>query len=270
MRRITSRNATDLHDVAGTRRIEAAAAARLAPHALMGRAGAAVARLALALAPHARCIWIACGPGNNGGDGLVAATELHRLGARPIVTLLGSDDRRPPDAAAALARAREAGVRFSDAPPAEFDLSIDALLGIGAARPIEGDMASWLIRMRSAASPLLSIDVPSGLDADTGHSLQRALHGEMHRAGPRHCLSLLTLKPGLFTADGRDLAGEVWLDSLDTTCDEAAPVARLGVARPVRGRLHASHKGSYGDVAVIGGAPGMAGAAWLAAAAALH
>ena len=65
-----------LQDVAATRRIEAATQATLAPHTLMQRAGLAVAQLALAIAPHARCIWLACGPGNNGGDGLEAAMHL--------------------------------------------------------------------------------------------------------------------------------------------------------------------------------------------------
>ena len=81
--------AAPLFDIAATRRIEAAAAAALPAHTLMPRAGTAVARLALALAPHARCVWIACGPGNNGGDGLEAAMQLRQWGANPVVTWLG-------------------------------------------------------------------------------------------------------------------------------------------------------------------------------------
>ena len=95
-----------LHDTAGTRRLEQTAAAVLPPHTLMQRAGLAVARLARALAPHARSVWIACGPGNNGGDGLEAAALLAAQGLRVTVTWLGQEDRLPADARASLARAR--------------------------------------------------------------------------------------------------------------------------------------------------------------------
>jgi hydroxyethylthiazole kinase-like uncharacterized protein yjeF len=268
MRRITSCTVSPLFDVAATRRMEQAQAALLPPHALMQRAGLAAARFAMALAPHARTVWIACGPGNNGGDGLEAAANLQRRGFAPIVTWLARDDKVPADAKASLARARAAGVRFADSPPASWDLAIDALLGIGASRAPEGVMADWLGRMNAASAPLLSIDVPSGLDSDTGRLAMEAVAPPAGSA--RHCLSLLTLKPGLFTAQGRDAAGEVWFDDLGCGAGSEAPAAWLAGAPPLRPRLQASHKGSYGDVAVIGGAPGMAGAALLSASAALH
>ncbi|MGJ7579173.1 NAD(P)H-hydrate dehydratase [Variovorax sp. RHLX14] len=273
MQRITSASAADLFDIAGTRQIEQPAAAALPPHTLMRRAGLAVARLAMALAPHAETIWIACGPGNNGGDGLEAAAQLRLHGFSPVVTLVGEEARLPPDAAASLLRAREAGVAFATSPPAQWELAIDALLGIGTTRPPEGHLADWLERMHSGLAPVLGVDVPSGLNADTGRIAATTSRTMSSPRAPRFCLSLLTLKPGLFTADGRDAAGEVWFDDLG--CDQAIPttvtaIARLsGTPAPVM-RLHASHKGSYGDVAVIGGAPGMAGAAWMAASAALH
>lgn len=271
MHRITTDLEVDLFDVAVTRRIERHAAAALPPHTLMRRAGSAVARLTLALAPHARRIWIACGPGNNGGDGLEAAAQLRRRGVDidVVVTWLGDARRLPPDAAASLQRAREAGAAFVADPPADFDLAIDALLGIGASRPPEGAMADWLRRMD--AGPVLCVDVPSGLDADTGRMTadMPAAASDAPKAR-RHCLSLLTLKPGLFTAHGRDAAGEVWFDDLACLTGDETPVARLSGAPPQRARAHATNKGSYGDVAVVGGAPGMAGAPVLSATAALH
>ncbi|MEJ8847381.1 NAD(P)H-hydrate dehydratase [Variovorax rhizosphaerae] len=269
MQRVTSSTVADLFDVAGTRSLEHAAAATLPPHTLMQRAGLAVARLAMALAPHARTVWIACGPGNNGGDGLEAAAQLKQRGFAPVVTWLGDADRAPPDARASLERARAAGVVFDASPPAAWDLAIDALLGIGASRPPDGVMAQWLRSMNAGAAPVLSVDVPSGLDADTGR-VSADLMPSRHQGGRRFCLSLLTLKPGLFTAQGRDAAGEVWLDDLGCESSAATPAGRLAGTPPPRARWHASHKGSYGDVAVIGGAPGMAGAALLAASAALH
>ena len=273
MQRITSASVADLFDVAGTRQIEQAAAALLPPHTLMQRAGLALSRLAMAVVPHAGTIWVACGPGNNGGDGLEAAAQLRLRGFAPVVTLAYDEARLPSDAAASLLRAREAGVTFAAAPPAHWDLAVDALLGIGATRPPEGALADWLDRMHTGAAPVLSVDVPSGLDADTGRRARTAATPGYSRPAPRFCLTLLTLKPGLFTADGRDAAGEVWFDDLG--CDPAiataaASVARLSGAPAPVVRRHASHKGSYGDVAVIGGAPGMAGAAWMAASAALH
>ncbi len=279
MHRITSETACDLFDIAATRRIEVAHAAALPAHTLMQRAGLATARLAMAIAPHARTIWIACGPGNNGGDGFEAACELQRRGFAPILTFCGNEARLPPDAKASLQRARGAGVVINDEPPAQHDLAIDALLGIGSTRAPDGTMAVWLARMQAAEAPILSVDVPSGLNADTGVLTANAVGTPFddlqattntHKIAPRYCLSLLTLKPGLFTAQGRDAAGEVWFDDLDCHTAIEPPIARLAGDVLSRPRAHASHKGTYGDVAVIGGAPGMVGAALLAASAALH
>ncbi len=264
MDRITPGRAWPLFDIDATRRLEQATAAGLPPHTLMQRAGLAVARLALALAPHARTMWVACGPGNNGGDGLEAAAWLRQWGKPVVVTWLGDEARAPADALASLARARAAGVAFADEPPPSPGLAIDALLGIGAQRPLEGRGAAWSAHMAAcraqAGMPVLAVDLPSGLDADTGHGVS---------VQATHTLSLLTLKPGLFTAQGRDAAGQVWLDDLDVATQEP-PVAHLSPAPLARSRPHDSHKGSWGDVAVVGGAPGMTGAALLAARAALH
>lgn len=279
MHRITAETACNLFDIAATRRREVVHAAALPPHTLMQRAGLATARLAMAIAPHARIIWIACGPGNNGGDGFEAACELQRRGFAPVVTFCGDEAHLPVDATASLRRARHAGVVIVDEPPAQHDLAIDALLGIGSTRAPEGKMSAWLQRMRAASAPLLSIDVPSGLDADTGAfaadastapSTNKRASKNTSGVSSHHCLSLLTLKPGLFTAEGRDAAGEVWFDDLGCASAEEAPIARLAGKPLSMPRAHASHKGSYGDVAVIGGAPGMVGAALLAASAALH
>ncbi len=275
-----------LYSAANTRSIEQAAAAQLPPHTLMQRAGLAVARLACAVAPHAQTIWVACGPGNNGGDGLEAAMHLQQWGRQPVVTWLGSEAHCPPDARASLLRARAAGVAFATEPPAQCDLAIDALLGTGTTKPLTGQIADWLLHMRRSALAVLCIDVPSGLQADTGcyADPENATNSIASKpvntpANNLFCLSLLTLKPGLFTADGKDAAGQVWLDDLGLSelpvlLDAAltAPTAWLaGLDRAAPPpRLQASHKGSFGDVAVIGGASGMTGAALLAARSALH
>ena len=196
---IDAGTAWPVHDVAATRAIERQALQLVPPHTLMQRAGQAVARLALAVAPGARTIWIAAGPGNNGGDGLEAAACLQAMGKSPIVTWMGDPARASSDTTAAWQRARDAGVVFAPKPPADPDLCVDALLGIGAGRAPEGRMADWIDAMGRSGAPVLAVDVPTGLDADTGDA-----PGPHVRAN--HTLSLLTLKPGLFTAMGRDAA----------------------------------------------------------------
>jgi hydroxyethylthiazole kinase-like uncharacterized protein yjeF len=267
MKRIRPGPPQPLHDVASTRRIESDAQSVLPPHALMQRAGEAIARLARAAVPHARHVWIACGPGNNGGDGLEAAHHLRRAGLAVSVTWLGSPENTPADALMAWRRLSTTGISIAERPPASADLCIDALLGIGARRPPEGEMAAWIQHMHMLGSPILSVDVPSGLDADTGQPVGNA-EGLFVRA--RHVLSLLTLKPGLFTARGRDAATNVWFDELGVAVSPSAATAWLAGAPACEPREHASHKGTRGDVVVVGGAPGMSGAAWLAGLAALH
>jgi hydroxyethylthiazole kinase-like uncharacterized protein yjeF len=256
-----------LHGVDQTRYLEQSAALNLPPHALMQHAGLAVARLAMAIAPHAQHIWVACGPGNNGGDGLEAARHLQQWGKHCVVTWLGDGEHAPTDTAAAYQKLLGAGMSIQAAPNGTFDLCIDALLGIGGQpREPKGLMADWIRQINSSSAPVLSVDIPTGLHADTGQTNLLSVKAS-------HTLSLLTLKPGLFTAQGRDTAGSIWFDTLGVescTLKAVAPLACLN-ARPAASiRLHATHKGSYGDVAIIGGAPGMTGAALLAASAALH
>jgi ADP-dependent NAD(P)H-hydrate dehydratase / NAD(P)H-hydrate epimerase len=260
-----------LHDAQQSRRIETAVAAALPPHTLMQRAGLSVARLALAIAPHAQRIWIAAGPGNNGGDGLEAAMHLRGAGKDVQVSLAGDPSKMPVDAAASFRRAADAGVAIgeSTSAPDDVDLAIDALLGLGATREPEGAMALLVRTLNATSCPRLAVDLPSGLSADTG-----VLLGPL-AVRATHTLALLSLKPGLFTAMGREQAGALWFDDLGCTNEAAAvpPRAQLGDAdsarhlRPARG--HAGHKGGYGDVIVVGGAPGMSGALTLAARAAL-
>jgi hydroxyethylthiazole kinase-like uncharacterized protein yjeF len=258
--------ATDwpLHDAGATRRAEAAAAATQPRPPLMERAGLAVARLTQALAPHAPAVRVWAGPGNNGGDGLVAARLLRAAGRRVLVCLLADPRKLPADAQAALQGAQQAGVVISETllpPGASDDAHIDALLGLGATRAPDGAVAAAINAINAQGGVRLGVDIPSGLHPDTGACL-----GE-HAARCTDTLALLTVKPGCYTGAGRDHAGRVWFDDLGVAAGPAS--AWLSGARVRPTREHASHKGSYGDVAVIGGAPGMVGAAWLAARAAL-
>lgn len=251
-----------LFDNATTRLLEQSASLVLRPHSLMQRAGLAVARLAMAIAPHANVIWIPCGPGNNGGDGYEAARHLRLWGKCPVVTSLGNTMHLPKDADAARKGALEAGVCFSDSMPNQYDLCIDALFGIGRIRPFDATCSAWIQHINYCPAPVLAIDVPSGLDADTGSGGSLCINADV-------TLSLLTLKPGLFTADGREASGDVWFDDLGIAQPTSA-YAQLGGPLLPPSRAHNTHKGSYGDVTIIGGSPGMTGAALLAGRAALH
>jgi ADP-dependent NAD(P)H-hydrate dehydratase / NAD(P)H-hydrate epimerase len=265
---INSQALWPLHNAESTQRLERQAKAILPFHTLMQRAGLATAQLAMAIAPHARIVWIACGPGNNGGDGLEAAIHLQAWGKQAVVTWLKDATDLPADARHAWHRAQAAGVALCEHPPKKFDLAIDALLGIGATRPPQDVMAKWLRIMQTSTAPVLCVDMPTGLLADTGEWLG-APHTYLANSQV-HTLSLLTLKPGLFTSDGRDASGQVWFNNLgvDTISDATAWLQqRLAVQGP---RPHNSHKGSFGEVSIIGGARGMSGAAMLAGLAALQ
>lgn len=274
-----------LYGSASTRHIEQAALGLRPSPSLMQRAGQACAQLARALAPHARQAWVLCGPGHNGGDGLVAAAHLAAHGWAVTVTWLGQEQGASHDILQALQQARHSPLRWSQEPPhlGPQDIIIDALLGLGlragAANP---RITTLLQHCHASPAHYLAVDLPSGLDADSGQWLAdyapAAGAGALPHAS-RHTLSLLTLKPGLFTAQGRDAAGPVWLDDLGLPAlalPLPPPDAWLAGPPPPRAlRSHASHKGSAGDVLVLGGqglhhGAAMGGAALLAAMAALH
>ncbi len=261
---------------AQVRAIEQEAASSLSPHQLMHRAGAGVARLVRARFPHARRIVVLAGPGHNGGDGLVTAALLTRPGMEVTVMLLGhaaARDRLPPDAAWALGLARAAGIRVVDwdgardtTVLADADLVIDALLGIGLRRPPSGDIAEAMRAVSLAPAPVLAVDVPSGIEADTGHAPGACIRATV-------TVTMLVSKPGLFTALGAAAAGEIWLDDLEVATAAPEPCASLFGAAQARAAFPAlaaaPHKGARGGVHIFGGAAGMDGAAMLAARAAL-
>lgn len=274
-----ARQALAIRDIAATRALERAAANQLPPHALMERAGLAVARLACAVAPGARRVAVAVGPGNNGGDGLVAARLLHAAGLQVDAVLCRDPADMPSDARRAYDLALAAGTtmrRLREGEPAgpwvtrPPDLLVDAMLGIGAARAPEGNLADLWQCVLNCPAPRLAVDLPSGLNADA----RTSPHGDSRFRVPAatHTLALLSLKPGYFTGVGRDLIGTLWLDRLVAQPTEDGATARLWppADRPVRTRTHASHKGTHGTVIAVGADDGMLGALVLAATSALR
>ena len=238
---------------------------------LMERAGAAAAELAGTLASETGGpVLVLAGPGNNGGDALVAARRLLAQGFRIAVVSRAGAGRLPPDAARAWAGWREAGgTILAEIPTStEFSLVIDGLFGVGLQRDVAGEEARWIDQANEMACPKLALDVPSGLDADSGRIRGRALHAD-------HTLTFLGLKPGLLTADGPDCAGILHLDPLGV--DQVALPATPGIAlnglaprHRLPPRTRNSHKGQFGHVGVVGGARGMVGAGLIAGRAALQ
>lgn len=267
---LSSAAAWPLHDTISTRQIEAQRLLQWPHGRLMAWAGRRVARWALSQVPHAQRVWVAAGPGGNGGDGLHAARHLVELGRQVVITLHSAQRELKPETDAALRLALDAGCVLAQQPPQGWaDLVVDALLGLGASRPLDSSIAAAVGAINDQSSPSLSIDLPTGLNADTG----QLLGGDWIRA--QATLTLLTLKPGLFMGHGRDAAGSIWFDPLDDTplgsavAPSAFTVSHAFWARQPLRRSHASHKGRFGDVIVLGGAPGMVGALRLAAHAAL-
>lgn len=228
------------------------------------QAGSVLARLTLALHPHARHIWLCCGPGRNGLDGWHAARILKAHGKTVSVTSLGS---LPVD----LSDLHDS---VQPTPPQEFDLAVDALFGIGLNRSISASEAAGqlIIRMHSSSRPLVFMDLPSGLCPSTG----RWLGPEMsYSTSQKDTLAMLGMSLGLWTHEGRDCAGQVWLSQSQVTLvppldtPTRTPSAHLIGESPAPFRSLNSHKGTYGHVIVMGGSPGMRGAGLLAARSAL-
>lgn len=253
------------------RAVEQEAFARPDPPPLMERAGLAAAELARDLVGSTGSgVLVFAGPGNNGGDAFVLARHLKAWWYRVAVVFAGDPFKLSDDARKAMEAWRDAGGDTHDLVPQSqrWDLVVDGLFGIGLGRALEGKPAELVTFMNELGAPVLSIDMPSGLEADTGRVMGRAVRAS-------HTATFIGLKPGMFTLDGPDHCGQVHLDTLGL--DPATIVARPGhlVGPDIlsglldRRRLN-SHKGTYGSVGIVGGAAGMAGAALLAGRAALR
>ncbi len=265
--------------VTGTemRAIEAAAfAAGATPEGLMANAGHAIADAMhepLGGVP-ARRIVVVVGPGNNGGDGLVAAKHLHDFGAEVIVFLLTPRSDADENLQAVRARDVEIVEMFGE-PDVAFDEAIiradailDAVFGNRTLRPIDGNIAAALDRLKLRRGLLFAVDLPSGLDADTGLA-------DPHTPRADVTLTLGISKTGLYAWPGSSLAGEV--DVLDIGMDDTLSadvktwlLTGKGAIESLPERSGQSNKGSFGRVLVVAGCDRYLGAASLASIGALR
>lgn len=262
-----------LHPVSTIRELETAYVATHPGVSLMQRAGDAVAAAATRVLKRnkSNTVLVLAGPGNNGGDAWVAAEALRK--AKLDVTVLALGEPQWTDAAAVAAHAAfvagKSEVVKSWPKGKSFGVVIDGLFGIGLTKAPSGAFAD-VMRLCNAARAagqchVIAIDVPSGLNADTGIAFDPAIEAD-------ETITFIADKVGLYTGDGSDHAGEVSLNTLKLTlpASRASLLTKASVLPLIPRRRANSHKGSYGNVGIIGGAEGMTGAAVLAARAALH
>ena len=240
-------------------------------YTLMRRAGRAVFDAMLAHFPEARNILVLCGAGNNAGDGYVVARLAHQHGLTVRVASLVDTGKLSGDAKQACEHWLECGAveAFDSALLTSSDVVVDALLGTGLKRDVEGHWKQVIDTVNAGSCPVVAVDIPSGLNADTG-----AISGTAVRAAAT--VTFIGLKRGLFTAAGRACCGEVVFDGLglDAAVYQHVEVDATLLSRSSQWRLparhHDSHKGQNGFVLIVGGNEGMTGAVTLAARAALR
>lgn len=215
-------------------------------------------------------ILVVAGPGNNGGDAWVAAAHLRESFSAVVVYDVAGAPPRAEEARAARQRFEAAGGQVVRAWPEAIrpSLVIDGLLGIGLARDVDAAMGEVIGRINASGAPVLAIDVPSGLDAETGR-----VRGCAVRAA--HTITFIARKPGLHTHDGLDHCGSVECDDLGLRGEVLARArGNLLALAQVRGwlapRALNTHKGDFGSLGIVGGNRGMVGAALLAGRAALY
>lgn len=245
---------------------------RIPGYTLMTRAGAAALQALREQWPEAKRVLVLCGPGNNGGDGYVLARLAREHGLKVTAVALSGPAKLQGDAAQAFRDYASAGgtaLAWRDDLLAT-DVIVDAMFGTGLSRPLDTASTSIVDAINASGKPVLAIDIPSGLHADSG-----AMLGTTVRA---HCtITFIGLKLGFYLGQGPDCVGELRFDplGLDQSALAHVPSSALRIdvhelQRRLPRRPRTAHKGQHGDVLVIGGGIGMPGAARLAGEAALR
>ncbi|SEO59688.1 NAD(P)H-hydrate epimerase [Aquisalimonas asiatica] len=238
--------------------------------ALMECAGASAYDALRAAWPDRRHLCVLCGGGNNGGDGYVIAELARRDGLVVDVLALSDPGRLRGDAATVASRYAVSGViaPFQGELPDGCDMVVDAMLGTGLQRPVEGEYREAVEAVNASGLPVMAVDIPSGIHGGTGAVLGAAVRADVTP-------TFIGLKAGLFTGDGPGYAGRVVYDGLDVPAavyEGIEPAARRtgydGLRHRFPRRERTAHKGRYGHVLVVGGDAGMGGAALMAARAA--
>ncbi|NDJ59185.1 bifunctional ADP-dependent NAD(P)H-hydrate dehydratase/NAD(P)H-hydrate epimerase [Enterobacteriaceae bacterium 4M9] len=251
---------------------EAADALGLTLYELMQRAGEAAFQVARYAFPASRHWLILCGHGNNGGDGYVVARRALAEGIQVTLLAQESDKPLPPEADAARTAWLEASgtIHSPSIPwPQGIDLIVDGLLGTGLKSAPRDAVAQLIEHANAHPAPVIALDVPSGLLAQTGATPGAVIHA-------RHTVTFIALKPGLLTGKARDVVGQLhhhalglepWLQA------QRAPIARFdtqSLSGWLAPRRPTAHKGDHGRLVIIGGDSGTAGAIRMTGEAALR
>lgn len=239
---------------------------------LMQRAAKAAFLLAQREFPQTRHWLILCGHGNNGGDGFEVARLAKTAGISVTLLAVAGSKSLPEEAETARQDWLKSGGTVNPADfalPQDADLIIDGLLGTGLSSAPRAPYDGLIEAMNSASLPVISLDIPSGLDAQTGQTAGKAVHAT-------HTISFIALKPGLLTGQARDYTGKLHCDALGLESwlgGHLAPLQRLDASQLgawLHPRRPCSHKGEHGRLLVVGGDTGFAGAIRMASEAALR
>lgn len=237
-------------------------------YSLMESAGGAAFRQVQQFWPEATRILVCCGGGNNGGDGYIVATLAHEAGIDVTVWSTSDPERLKGDAEKACRRWRDTGGEIGTPQQVlpEVDLVVDAIFGIGLDRPVEGLIRDLICAINESGRPVLAVDLPSGLHADTGSVLGVAVKAAV-------TVSFIALKAGLLTGKGREHCGTVIYEDLgigDAFETAFSPDMFVLTDFTMSPRQRAAHKGDFGRLLCIGGNKGMMGAIMLACDAAIR
>ncbi|OUR68677.1 hypothetical protein A9Q80_01490 [Cycloclasticus sp. 46_83_sub15_T18] len=238
---------------------------------LMQRAGQALFQQLQQILISNQLVHVFCGAGNNAGDGYVLARLLLEAGFKPRVYALLEPSRLGGEALRAMQDYQQLGKLISQLPATlEPGVIVDALIGTGLSKPLAGEYLAAAHLMNNSGLVVLSVDLPSGVAADTGLACKGAVRADT-------TLSFVALKRGLYTADGLGYAGEVLLDDLSLSqCVLAGQVADAQLLvfellkKSLSARAKNSHKGDYGHILLVGGATAYSGAIRLAGEASLR
>jgi ADP-dependent NAD(P)H-hydrate dehydratase / NAD(P)H-hydrate epimerase len=242
-------------------------------YVLMKRAGEAALRYLRTRWPMAHRIVIVCGKGNNAGDGYVLGRFAHAAGL--TVTLLSAVDAEQlgGDAKLAYEDFKSSGGQVHAFAPellGQGDVIVDALLGTGLKGGVREDLGRVIERINLSGRPVFAIDVPSGLDSDTGIPLGHTVRADC-------TITFVGLKTGLFIGDGPEYTGTVYFDDLEIAAPPASQfkpglerIVDSEIQRALPRRARAAHKGNFGRVLIIGSGSGMPGATRLSGEACLR
>lgn len=241
---------------------------------MMQRAGLAAFNQLLKHWPTANTITVFCGCGNNGGDGYILATLAHEAGLKVTVWQVGDESKMQGYALQAKNEYEKTGSslhKFTmEAVLDKADVIVDAILGIGLHGKLSNEVKGAITKINAMQSQVLAIDVPTGVNADTGYVQEHAIYATV-------TLTFIGLKLGLLTGAGCAYAGKVLVDDLQLPVrveDNISPVAeeiRLSMfATYLKPRTKDWHKGLSGHVLIVGGDKGLSGAVRMAGSAALR